>query len=132
MIKKFDFFRIFEFFRFFFGIFRFFTICLILKAIFSLKIDIFYIFGGPRGPPIDWGAPGIPNGYNVNVVALKHFETNYQVPFNRFSFFLGVLTGIIELLSYSGPNQAPERPSTSNRAWGPPGAPQIIIVQHLL
>ena len=25
-----------------------------------LNVNIFHIFGGPRGPPINWGAPGTP------------------------------------------------------------------------
>ena len=65
MTKKFDFLRIFELFQFFFGLFRFFATFSILLGIFSLKINIFYVFGGPRAPPIDWGAPGTHNGYKV-------------------------------------------------------------------
>ena len=66
MIKKFDFFRIFEFFRFFFRIFSIFRDFFDIKGYFFIKNWFFYIFGGPRGPPIDWGAPGTLNGYNVN------------------------------------------------------------------
>ena len=86
MTGKVDFLRIFEFFCFLFGIFRFFAIFLILVAIFSLKFYIFCIFGGPRGPPIDWGAPGTPNGYNVNgfYIFLQCFEIS---DFSKNRFF---------------------------------------------
>ena len=63
MTRKVDFLRIFEFFRYFFRKFSIFAIFSILKGICSLKINIFCIFGGPRGAPIDWGALGTPNGY---------------------------------------------------------------------
>ena len=29
---------------------------------FSLKVNIFHIFGGPKGPPSHWGPPGTPPG----------------------------------------------------------------------
>ena len=55
ILSRFGFFCLIFFFDFFL---RFFLICL---GICLLKIDIFHIFGGPRGPPINWGALGPPN-----------------------------------------------------------------------
>ena len=55
MIKKFDFFRIFEFFRVFFRIFSIFRDFFDIKRYFSLNV-LFFVYLGTPGAPIDWGS----------------------------------------------------------------------------
>ena len=66
MTGKVDFLRIFEFFRVFFRNFSIFREFFDVKGYFFIKNQYFLYIWGPQGPPNPLGAPGTPNGYNVN------------------------------------------------------------------
>ena len=60
MIKKFDFFRIFEFFRTFFWNFSIFREFFDINGYFFNKNQYFLYIWGPQGPPNRLGGPGGP------------------------------------------------------------------------